>query len=103
MLYNTKWNKDIFSVGSLTAWLETQPPEQKYDYMDNCNCLAAQYFRAMGKPTRNVGGYDIDFVDGTHWKIPGVWMKILNGPEQLLTMGGALAKAQKVKPLAVSA
>lgn len=50
MLYNPNWNKtsDPFALSSLIAWLQTQPPEQKYNYISSRRCLLAQYFRAKG-------------------------------------------------------
>lgn len=48
MLNNPAWNRNAFSLQSLIAWLETQPPEQTYRYSRNDDCLLAQYFTAMG-------------------------------------------------------
>lgn len=48
MLYDKRWEKtDPLSLDSLIAWLEKQPPQTEYDYLDRCNCLLGQY---LGRP-----------------------------------------------------
>src|ERR1700676_290479 len=51
MLYDPKWEKpaDVFSLESLTAWLEKQPEDKTYNYM-NCDgeCLFGQYITTCG-------------------------------------------------------
>lgn len=49
----TETKPDVFSLESLIAWLETQPPEKTYDWMGNaCNggCLLDHYLFAFGYP-----------------------------------------------------
>ena len=41
---------NTFSVTGLIAWLETQDPATKYDYLSNDDCLLCRYFRARGIP-----------------------------------------------------
>lgn len=52
MLYNTQWEKkpafDPLSFASLIAWLEKQPADKTYDYVDCTECLLSQYYTAMG-------------------------------------------------------
>ena len=55
MLYNKNWEKthikaDPFSLENLIAWLEKQPAQKEYDYL-NCEgyCLIGQYLTAHGK------------------------------------------------------
>lgn len=61
MLYDPKWEvktkPDVFSLESLIAWLEKQPADEVYDYM-NCHgaCLLDQYGAAMAVP-RNSATY----------------------------------------------
>jgi len=48
MLYNPQWQKaDPYSVVSLAAWLEKQPPDKEYNPMYWKECLLGQYFIAM--------------------------------------------------------
>lgn len=58
MLSNDKWrvSKDIHSLDNLIAWLETQPADKEYDYLDNQNCVLAQYFKASGIKVHGVAG-----------------------------------------------
>lgn len=50
MLYDPKWEvkTDPFTLASLIAWLEQQPPDEEYAYYCGGKCLLAQYFTAMG-------------------------------------------------------
>jgi hypothetical protein len=57
MLYDPKWEQktdDVFSLESLIAWLEKQPRDRRYDYIDTHNCLAACYYKDMGQEMRVV-------------------------------------------------
>jgi len=54
MLYDKKWDAkvetkaDPFSLESLIAWLEKQPKDKVYCYVDNGHCLIAQYLLSLG-------------------------------------------------------
>lgn len=52
MLYDTRWDAktkaDPFTLESFAEWLGRQPRWKRYNYVDPCNCAAAQYCRAMG-------------------------------------------------------
>ena len=39
---------DVFSLEGLIAWLERQPEETLYDYLDSSDCLGARYCHAHG-------------------------------------------------------
>jgi hypothetical protein len=60
MLYDPKWEKqndqktDPFSLAALIAWLEQQDPEKSYCYLNNGECLLAQYFTACGYKRPNL-------------------------------------------------
>ena len=60
MLFDPKWEVEVkadpFSLESLIAWLEKQPADKAYDFGDTKNCLACQYFRAMGMNIVGAGG-----------------------------------------------
>lgn len=51
MLYDPKWEQetkaDPFSLESLIAWLETKPPQEKYDFCEWNNCLLAQWLQSI--------------------------------------------------------
>lgn len=55
--YETK--PDVFSLEGLIAWLETQPADGAYDYLDGSNCALCQYLRARGLDVDglHIGGY----------------------------------------------
>ena len=38
------------TLDGLIEWLEGEPPEMKYHYLDHHDCLAARYFRSIGQP-----------------------------------------------------
>ena len=44
--YETK--PDVFSLRGLIAWLETQDPATRYNYVDDADCLLCRYFRSAG-------------------------------------------------------
>lgn len=51
MLYNPNWTEtkpDVFSLDALIAWLEKQPAEQTYCYLDHGACLLGQYLKGHG-------------------------------------------------------
>lgn len=52
MLCDPKWEQktkaDPLTLESLIAWLERQPPEGRYWYLAQRNCVLARYFRAAG-------------------------------------------------------
>jgi len=54
MLYDKRWDKqtetkaDPFKLDSLVAWLEKQPAEKPYCYLDHGQCLLGQYFAHHG-------------------------------------------------------
>jgi hypothetical protein len=69
MLYNKSTGKpvvhDVMSTESLVAWLETMPADGTYEFSNTRTpCLQAQYFEAMGTPTRLLGNTSVMFRDG---------------------------------------
>lgn len=48
MLYDPKWNRNIYSKESFVAWLGLQPPDDTYDFCDMYNCASAQYLLSHG-------------------------------------------------------
>lgn len=73
MLYDPKWEArpNIMSLRGLVAWLEQQPPETTYDYVNPYDCLLCRYFLAHGYSDVSVAlntlwhsGGKISFPDG---------------------------------------
>ena len=48
MLAREQWDKPSF--GDFIAWLETKPPDEKYEWMESSRCAGGQYFLSVGKP-----------------------------------------------------
>lgn len=53
MLFDPKWEVqtkiDPLTIEAVIAWLERQPADQVYCYMDRGRCLAAQYNASIGR------------------------------------------------------
>lgn len=78
---------EVFSLPGLIAWLETQDPQQRYEY-ENCEgrCLIGQYLAARGVPW-GWRSYDA-FVDAD------ARMRIAN--RRPMTFGAALSRARQL-------
>jgi hypothetical protein len=86
--------KDIMSTESLVAWLETQPVDKTYEYSNDYRpCLQAQYFAAMGRPTRLLGNVRVVFEgeSGGH-DIPHAFHLVAYSAPR--TFGAALERAK---------
>lgn len=68
MLYNQDWGakQDVFSLDSLIAWLEKQPPHAHYDYTRPDLCLVAQYGKANAIP--NIDNLSPKGLDELGWR-----------------------------------
>ncbi len=96
MLNNTDWQKpkvqaDVFSLGSLIAWLEKMPATRRYCYNDCGRCLHAQYFAAAGKLVEGLGNVTVTF-DGVVHPISDTFHEIAVGSPW--TFGAALDRAK---------
>ena len=49
MLYDTK-KAGIYSTENFLAWLESQPRQKSYLYINPTNCAVTQYLQAHGVP-----------------------------------------------------
>jgi hypothetical protein len=53
MLYDPKW-EDLEYQGvsrrELIAWLETMPPDKRYDFSNSLICATAQFLKSKGVP-----------------------------------------------------
>ncbi len=65
MLYDKRWDTKIQqpSLVGLIAWLETQPGETEYWFINPDDCLVARYLKAIGQPHR-MATADIETVFG---------------------------------------
>lgn len=101
-LDSTNWSQTetetkpaVFSLEGLIAWLETQPPKTKYEFVDNKDCLLCRYFRSRGIQVYGIDPYRIhrgnDFwVDTISY--PFELNEIANGAIE--TVGAALSRAR---------
>lgn len=98
MLYDPKWEKpkvDPLSLGGLIAWLEMQPANKTYDWLDcSGQCLIDQYGAAVGLPHIAVnlnGELNQIFPDMADYAT------VCGGGEDGWTFGGALERARSVR------
>lgn len=102
MLFDPKWNQQDLEYAGVTlsgfiAWLETQNPDTKYEYIDPMACALAQYRRHLG-----YSGVDLIVDFGPCGKLPsepGEWLeRIVNGRGGC-TFGAALKRAKEFRAL----
>jgi hypothetical protein len=60
MLYDPKWNRDIYSKESFVAWLGTQPPDEEYDFTKMFECATAQYLKVHGIAHHGLNSTELD-------------------------------------------
>jgi hypothetical protein len=95
MLYDPRWQKaDPHSLAGLIAWLELQPRDGEYDFIDAFNCVLCQYFRACGVPVYSVTPWCYTTTSGERVALPPHFNEIANGPGIVGTFGAALARAR---------
>lgn len=100
MLYDPKWEvktkPDLLSLESLAAWLEKQPADRAYCYIDNGSCLLGQYFVGMGLTNIQVGGSEFAHAGsgGRDILLPVTFQDIAYDHPR--TFGAALERARAV-------
>lgn len=100
MLYDKRWDKpevkaDPFSLKSLMEWLEKQPADDEYCFLDTGGCLFFQYLDHNGVVVASVGGnYYRAEQHGEMITLPHGWPKI--AAEEPRTFGAALERARAV-------
>lgn len=108
MLYDPRWEVEIkadpLSLEGLIAWLERKPADQEYDFLDNANCLNAQYFKARGFPLFSCGTISFAYWRKKHflWLFPYKTMTEVAFPmafnvvavKEPRTFGAALERAR---------
>ncbi len=102
MLYDPKWESEVkadpFSLSSLVAWLEKQPADKEYCYVDTGRCLLCQYFSAMGFKQVTMTPFDFCHAKGAA-NLPDGFDEIAQGNnmDMVRTFGAALARAKAVQ------
>lgn len=98
MLFDPKWDQqtkaDPFKLEGLISWLETQPKDKKYDFM-NCEgaCLYGQYMASVGVPWKQAGACSVYYAGDKHKSFrEGVVYPIAG--EGTETFGAALGRAR---------
>lgn len=67
MLYDPTLDvPQLSTVRRFKLWLDTQPPEKKYDFCSDGNCALAQYYRWHCGPNVKVGHFYISINDKTY-------------------------------------
>lgn len=109
MLYDKRWDKTIetksdpFSLDTLIGWLEKQPADKVYCYVDNGRCLLAQYFEAMGFKFVSVSPFDFRHHEALSTELPDHFNSIASNrsayedvieSENEYTFGAALNRAR---------
>jgi len=91
MLYDPKWEKP--TVAGLIAWLETQPAEGEYYYL-NCSgeCLFGQYMTSLGIDWSGLHCRQSPYIDTLH-SMGGLRVQKI-ASEGPWTFGAALNRAR---------
>lgn len=103
MLYDPKWEQqtkaDPFKLETLIAWLESQDPNQQYDYWDcKGRCLYGQYMTHHGIPWSEARASDVYREKGADPnKIYREWFYNKIAVTEPYTFGGALERARKLQ------
>jgi hypothetical protein len=84
-----------FTVTSAIAWLEKQPADGKYSYVDKLTCFLTQWARAMGAANPAEMGSELHVRDDFYYIASGRWHPTARGPKGQ-TFGEALARARAV-------
>jgi len=92
MLYNPKWQDVVYkgvSRREFIAWLETQPPNDQYEYLFASICAVAEFLKSKGASWEN---QIVDFGSDLKPGDPGYWLdQIVN--RRPYTYGAALERA----------
>jgi hypothetical protein len=102
--------RDIHSIDSLIAWLETKNPDETYNYDNPSYCLLAQYYISMGKEAVLIDAVNMNFYgSGGDQRLPhgfervakpsqnGFFARIFGEVDESATFGQALNRACQVK------
>jgi hypothetical protein len=86
------------SVNALLGWLNSHPPEQRYEYTNSRNCLICRYFDAIGEEYTNVYVATYDGKDGNSRDLPEHFNNIAvgNAVDRNWTFGDAAQRAKLV-------
>jgi hypothetical protein len=97
MLLDPRWDKkqNAFTLESLIAWLETKNPREVYFYWNQCSCLNAQYFRAMGFDVKRMGACDFE-ADHMIYELPQTFDRIASCSRNFWSFNRTFGKALKL-------
>jgi len=97
MLHDPKRDiPQLLTADRVAMWLETQPPEKEYDYLDTCNCLLAQYLTNYGYKNIFVTDSSVK-VDNKDYAFPDLQFNRIMWPGALVgNFGDALTRAKAV-------
>ena len=84
---------DVFSLEGLAAWLEKQPAEKRYCYLNTGACLLHQYVAASGLPIQAMHSNCWISKDGTKHEYP---RELNSVAVQECTFGGALRRTRRM-------
>lgn len=88
--------RDIFDLNRIIDWVEKQPADKEYNYVNTKHCLIAQYLKAQGKTDVHVSHVSAYF-DGCEsgLRLPnGVNCAVRQG---CWTFGGALKELKALR------
>lgn len=85
--------RNPLSLEGLIAWLEKQPAETTYHYMNTDDCLFCRYLRVCGFPLNSMGGDYWRDNDGNKHALPKELQEV---PLGATTYGAALERARQL-------
>lgn len=91
---------DPFTLDALIAWLEKQPANKRYCYLDNGGCMFAQYLLYFGYKRPLIGGFCLQAENLPRWDLPVGWDDIPYAMPR--TFGAALDRARALRAAAES-
>lgn len=91
--------RDIFDLNRIIDWVEGQPQDKEYDYLNMKHCLIAQYLKAQGKIDVRVHP-NWAFFEGRENGVPlprGVNQAVAQDRYKGWTFGGALINLKALR------
>lgn len=85
--------RDVFSLESLIAWLETKPARATYCWVETGTCLFSQYGEAMGLGNGSSTAYDA--VVSGFMRNPSIRFRWSVACEKPHTFGAALSRTRQ--------
>ena len=90
---------DVMCNASFLDWLNEQPPEKEYDYVDIHDCLISQYFKYCGYTKVNCSPLTVSTGEFGRVELPNSWGEIARpipiSLDKLELHGSTFGHAQK--------